>query len=99
VAQTTVRVLARMSAFPDRLEEAKALLVSLVEPTRQEPGCLKYELLQNQSHPTEFTFVEEWESESAMKTHLKSPHISQALAKVSILMDSTPDIACYDVLI
>ncbi|PSB05277.1 putative quinol monooxygenase [Merismopedia glauca] len=99
MTQTTVRILARMSAFPDRLEEAKALLIGLVEPTRQESGCIRYELLQNLSDPTEFTFIEEWESEAALNAHLSSAHISQAFAQVPLLIASGPDIMRHTLLI
>lgn len=95
----TLRVVARMVAFPDRIEEAKALLIAIVAPTRQEPGCIRYELLQNQLNPTEFVFIEEWESEAALNTHLSSPHISEALAQVPLLMASGPEIVPHTLLI
>lgn len=98
MTQPTLRILARMSALPDRIEEVKALLISLLEPTRQEPGCLKYELLQNELNLAEFTFVEEWESETAMKAHLNSPHVIQALSRASGLLASGPDILPHKLL-
>ena len=36
-------------ALPDKVEELKAILLGLIEPTRLEAGVIKYELLQNQS--------------------------------------------------
>ena len=54
-----VRVVARIVARPGRVEELCALLRGLIEPTRREPGCVTYELLQNTPDPTDFTFVEE----------------------------------------
>jgi quinol monooxygenase YgiN len=62
----TIHVVARFVALPDKVEELKAILLGLIEPTRLEAGVIKYELLQNQSDPTDFTFVEEWESEAAL---------------------------------
>jgi quinol monooxygenase YgiN len=62
-------------AIPNKVEELKAILLGLIEPTRLEAGVIKYELLQNQSEPTDFTFVEEWESTAALDTHLASPHV------------------------
>ena len=50
--------------------------MALVEPTRRESGCIQYELLQNQEDPTDFVFVEEWESEVRLNAHLDSPHIN-----------------------
>ena len=54
-----LRVVARVVARPGKVEELQALLRGLIEPTRREPGCVTYELLQNTADPTDFTFVEE----------------------------------------
>ena len=43
----SVRVVARIIALHDKVEETKAMLMALIEPTRQEAGCLQYQLLQN----------------------------------------------------
>lgn len=94
----TIRVVARLSAFPDRIDELKTLLLSLIEPTRQEAGCLQYELLQNRADPTDFTFVEEWESDALLDQHLASTHIQAAVAKVPELVAEGPDIRRYDLL-
>lgn len=61
--RNTVRVLARISILPDRIEEAKKILQRLADETRKESGCIKYDLLQNLSDPTEFFFEEEWENQ------------------------------------
>jgi len=58
-----VRVVARVVARPGKEDELRTLLRGLIEPTRREPGCVTYELLQNTADPTDFTFVEEWSSE------------------------------------
>ncbi|WP_442945216.1 putative quinol monooxygenase [Nostoc sp.] len=62
----TIHVVARFVALPDKVEQLKTLLLGLIEPTKLEAGAIKYELLQNQSDPTDFTFVEEWESAAAL---------------------------------
>jgi quinol monooxygenase YgiN len=92
---STLRVIARVIAYPATIEPLKALLVGLLEPTRQETGCLQYDLLQNQSDPTDFTFVEEWESEAALEAHLASEHIQAALTQVEGLVAAGPDIQRY----
>jgi quinol monooxygenase YgiN len=94
---THVRVVARIIALHDKVEETKAMLLALIEPTRQEAGCLRYELLQNQADPTDFTFVEEWESVSALHAHLGSEHIAAAMAQVPDLVEHGPDIRQYRV--
>ncbi|MDM9381455.1 putative quinol monooxygenase [Chlorogloeopsis sp. ULAP01] len=94
----TTRVVARLIALPDQVEALKAVLLELIEPTRQEKGCIKYELLQNQSTPTDFTFVEEWASNDALDAHLASAHISKAVAQLDGLVAAEPDIRRYQLL-
>ncbi|MDZ8236005.1 MAG: putative quinol monooxygenase [Nostoc sp. ChiQUE01a] len=94
----TIRVVARVIALPNKVEEIKAVLLELIEPTRQEPGAIKYELLQNQYDPTDFTFVEEWTSSEALNTHMDSPHFQAAAAKIQGLVATTPDIRRYHLL-
>ena len=94
----TLRVVARLSSFPDKVAELKSLLLSIIEPTRQEQGCIKYQLLQNQADPTDFTFVEEWESTDLLELHLASTHIQGAVHKLDGLAVAPPDIRRYELL-
>ncbi|WP_413162975.1 putative quinol monooxygenase [Capilliphycus salinus ALCB114379] len=95
----TLRVVARIIALPDQVEPVKAVLSELIEPTRQEPGCIQYELLQNRAAPTDFTFVETWESEAALETHLASAHLQVATEKLQGLIATPPDIRRYDLVL
>lgn len=95
MADSPVRVVARLIANPDRVEDLKTLLLSLIEPTRQEDGCIQYELLQNHSDPTDFTFVEIWESDRALDAHLNSEHLKAAFPKLEGLVAQPPDIRRY----
>lgn len=94
----TIRVVAHIIALPEKVEELKAVLLAIIEPTKQEAGVISYELLQNQSDPTDFTFVEEWTSNEALDTHLASPHIQNAIAKLDGLLAAPPDIRRYHLL-
>ncbi len=98
MSKTTLRVVARLVAFPDKVAELKSLLLSIIEPTRQEQGCIKYELLQNQADPTDFTFVEEWESAALLDLHLGSTHIQAAVQQLEGLAAGPPDIRRYELL-
>ncbi|BAZ48863.1 antibiotic biosynthesis monooxygenase [Nostoc sp. NIES-4103] len=95
----TIRVVARVIALPEKVEELKAVLLELIEPTRQEAGAIKYELLQNQSDPTDFTFVEEWASSEALNAHIQSPHLQAGVAKLEGLVAAAPDIRRYNVVV
>lgn len=94
----TVRVVARIEALPDKVEEVKSLLMQLIEPTRKEEGCISYLLLQNSEMPTDFTLIEEWENSTFLYTHLQTPHIQQVAAKVQNLVVGGLDIRRYNLL-
>jgi len=93
-----LRVVARIIALPDRIEEVRSILSELIEPTRGESGCVSYELLQNDSDPTDFTFVEEWESNAKLDAHMASPHLQKAIAAVDGKLAAPPDIRRYSLL-
>jgi quinol monooxygenase YgiN len=93
--QDTLRVVARIQAQHGKVNELQSVLSSLVEPTRKEPGCLSYELLQNNEDPTDFTFVEEWQSNIALESHFATKHFKEALTKLPNLIAAEPDIRRY----
>ena len=98
MSKTTIRVVARVVALSDQVEEVKSVLLGLIEPTRKEEGCIVYELLQNQADPTDFTFVEEWESQALLEAHLASAHIEEAESQLNGLVAAEPDIRLYQLL-
>ncbi|MEH1881217.1 putative quinol monooxygenase [Nostoc sp.] len=94
----TIHVVARFVAKPNKVEELKAILLGLIEPTRLEAGVIKYELLQNQSQPTDFTFVQEWEGAAALDTHLASVREQVPMALLEGLIAAPPDVRHYSIL-
>lgn len=93
----SLRVVARITAKPDKVNEVKAILLGLVAPTRAEEGCVVYELLQNRTEPTDFTFVEEWASDAAFERHHTTAHIRSAFPTLERLIAHPPDIRTYSV--
>lgn len=95
MAESTLRVVARVKARPNKVNELLSVLSSLVEPTRKEPGCLSYELMQNNEDPTDFTLIEEWQSNTALESHFATKHFKDALVKFPTLVATEPDIRRY----
>lgn len=98
VTDTTLRVIARLRAQPGREADLKQVLVGLIEPTREESGCIGYELLGNLEDPREFTFVEQWEGESALEAHFSTDHIDGAVRKFPQLLAQELDLRKYHLL-
>ena len=95
--ERSLRVVARIKAKPDKIGEVLEFLLGLIEPTRKEAGCLSYELLQNRKDSTDFTFIEEWDSDSAFDGHSNSTHIKAAGPKLNEIVARAPDIRIYSV--
>lgn len=95
MAEETLKVIARITARPEKIDEMRALLAGLVAPTRAEAGCLRYELLHNTADPSEFTFVEEWRDHAALESHFNTGHVKAALARFQELAAEPLDLRRY----
>ena len=96
--QNGLRVIARIRAKHDKVNEVGRLLFGLIEPTRREEGCVTYELLQNREDPTDFTFVEEWTSAEALDRHFATEHFKNVQPQLAELAAEEPDIRTYRLL-
>lgn len=74
-------VIAHLRALDGQIEETRAFLSGLIDPTRAEPGCVEYWLHQDDEDPAEFTFYENWTDREEWDKHMKMPHL-QAFADV-----------------
>ena len=97
MAEDTLRVIARVKARPGKVNELVSLLSSLVEPTRKEPGCISYILLQNNQDPTDLTLIEEWKNNTALESHFATKHFKDAMTKLPNLVAAEPDVRRYHV--
>ena len=96
MATDKIRVVAHITARPGKEAEVQSILSGMLTPTRQESGCIQYELLHNLNNPAEFTLSEEWETQAALDGHTAAPHTKAAEAKMhSLLEHSPPDVRFY----
>ncbi len=95
MSKDTLRVVAMLRAKPDKIQEVRSLLLGLLVPTLQESGCIRYELLESEQDPAEFTFVEEWRDAAALEAHFQTAHMKYALSRIPELLFADPDIRRY----
>jgi quinol monooxygenase YgiN len=67
----------QMEAATGREEDLARELRALVAPTRQEPGCLAYELHFDPDMPGKFMFYEKFVDQAALDAHVGSAHFSK----------------------
>jgi quinol monooxygenase YgiN len=70
-------VVAHLRALSGQIEETKAFLLGLIEPTRAEPGVIEYWLHQDNDDPAEFTYYENWMSRAEWDKHMELPHLKK----------------------
>src|SRR6266852_3609196 len=81
MANSTVKVVLKLNARPDKRAELQSLLLDLAAQSRKENGCLDYQVLQNSSDPCEFVAIEEWTDNTVLDAHMATRHVGAALAK------------------
>ena len=85
-----VRIMARITARAGGDRQLRAVLQELLGPSRQEAGCVSYELFQNEDDPLEFVTVEQWSDQAAADAHLATPHLATAVTLASELLAQAP---------
>ena len=89
---------AMVKAKPGQEDAVKEALLSLVEPTRKEPGCLCYNLHQSKADPTQFMFYEQWASKADLAAHRKTPHMMALGGKLKDKTDKGGGAVFYELL-
>ena len=69
-------IVARIEAKKDQIDLIKSELIKLIEPTRDEEGCIQYVLHQDNDNPEIFVFYENWESRELWQRHMNNDHLA-----------------------
>ena len=96
MSEKIVTVVATFQARPGKETDLRAALIGLVAPTRQEAGCLNYDLHQSPEKPGRFLFHENWTSKALLEAHLQSAHIKALLPRVDELCVAFPEILLWE---
>ncbi len=91
-----VTLIALFQAKPGQEIELRNALTGLVAPTRQEAGCLNYDLHVSPEDPAKFLFHENWTSKALLDAHLQSAHIKALLPRVEDLCVAFPEITLWE---
>ena len=91
-----ITVVATFQARPGKETELKNALIGLVAPTRNEAGCLNYDLHASPEDPAKFLFHENWTSKAHLDAHLANTHIQALLPRVGELCVAMPEIKIWE---
>jgi quinol monooxygenase YgiN len=73
---------------PANVETVQGLLIQQGRLSRQEPGCVRFEVYQSNNDPTRFFLNEYWENQAALEVHRTAQAYTQIyFPKVIPLVD------------
>jgi quinol monooxygenase YgiN len=85
-------VVAVIAAKPGSESIVESALKSLTQASREDAGCISYELFASDSTPGTFVTIEKWESQEDIDAHMASPHMAEAVTAAGDHFDGIPAI-------
>lgn len=80
-----IRLIARLVANPEKIDELRRAAQAMLKPTHEEPGNIFYELYEG-TEGGRFFFNELWIDQDAFDKHLASPHFKKFEASLQGLL-------------
>lgn len=74
---TQLTIVANIKAKPDKVDLVKTELLKLITMTRNEQGCVNYDLHQDNDNPAQFIFYENWETRELWQAHMGNDHLKK----------------------
>jgi quinol monooxygenase YgiN len=88
-------VVAELQAKPGREEDLRRAVLALIGPTRQEDGCVQYDLHVHTNDPGRFVFYENWTSREHLDRHAASAHLKEFGTVSGDLLTEPPRVETY----
>jgi len=86
MSDNKVSVIAQAKPRTGMEETLRVKLLSLVEPTRAETGCITYDLYEACADTTLFMFYECWKSKDDLEKHLQKPYLKSFMETADELL-------------
>ncbi|MEN3110005.1 putative quinol monooxygenase [Uliginosibacterium paludis] len=82
----SIHVFASVTPKADQMDAAEAILREAVTASRQEPGCLRYDLFKSVQGEACFQFFETYADQAALAVHAQSAHFQTLKEKITPLL-------------
>jgi quinol monooxygenase YgiN len=89
-------VIARVKAKQGKKDELKQALMSLIEPSRNDDGCINYDLHDSEDEEGQFMFHETWRDKEALAKHLSTPHLRDFISKADDLLEGEMNVSLWN---
>ncbi|MFJ3487604.1 putative quinol monooxygenase [Pseudomonas sp. NPDC090202] len=81
------KIMAVLTARPDKAQALEALLRGMVAPSRNEPGNLRWDIWRDPGTPGRFVLDELYIDEAAVAAHRQTPHFQHYVSLVETLAE------------
>ena len=93
-----VRVIARLVAQADKVEQLRALLARAGDRSRAYPDCRAWNLLRNRANPREFVSISEWVDEAAYEARMRDAEWIDMTSRLPDLIEGEIGFEMYHVI-
>ncbi len=80
-----MKVVSHVTAAPREIGPLLELLHKVAGATRQEPGCISYEVFENVQDPTDITVISDFTDQPAYEEHFGQPYMMDMLGELPSL--------------
>jgi len=76
-----------INALPEKQKEVMQTLLSMVESTGKEKGCLSHQVFRDIEEENVFSLIDEWETREDLDQHIRSAKFGVMLGTKSLLCE------------
>ena len=73
---TMIYLIATLHIKPGSMDAIYEAVMPCIEATREEEGCISYDLHRSITSENKLVFVEAWRDRAALDAHFKEPHLA-----------------------
>jgi quinol monooxygenase YgiN len=96
MTDTRIAIVASFTPAAGKEAEVERLLRDMVAPTRQEPGCRRYDLYRNRGAGPLFTLFEIYDDFAAIEHHRSAAHYKHYRANIEQHLGAPIEARLYD---
>ena len=78
-----IRVVATFIIDPEKVDQVIEIARELIEITREEKGCVHYDLVQCVDQANQLTILEAWETQEELDVHSASDHFARLVPQIA----------------
>ncbi len=90
-------VVGRVRTDADKRADLIRIAHAVVTASRKDEGCISYRFYEDTEIANDFVFIEEWDSDAALRHHFATPHIAEFMRAVSAALIAPADVSFHTI--